>query len=182
MGRVSNETLEVAPTKDPRQVRTADNRLLSPPAGWALLPPGDAGLTRRVKAAGPSWTVIEMKGRKRFSQGVWAPEAHIVQARAALETERSTETYAKRRVADAARRDRDQQAYVIEFANAVLAHLRFAPTLPHAGAAPGGAHRGARDAGGQRHRRPGPSASPWSAAPRPRSSPGCGTRPRPTTT
>ena len=28
------------------------------------MPPGDAGLTRRVKAAGPSWTVIEKRGRK----------------------------------------------------------------------------------------------------------------------
>jgi len=90
-----------------------------------LLPPGDAGLTRRVKAAGPSWTVIEKKGRKRFSQGVWAPAAHIEQARAALASERSTDAYAKRRVADAARRERAHQAYVIEFANEVLAHLRF---------------------------------------------------------
>lgn len=124
---MSNETLEVAPTPDPKRVRTADGRLLTPPAGWALLPPGDAGLTRRVKAAGPSWTVIEKKGRKRFSQGVWAPAAHIETARAALTDERGTEAYAKRRVADVARRERDHQAYVIEFANEVLAHLRFSP-------------------------------------------------------
>lgn len=125
---MSNETLEVAPTPDPKRVRTADGRTLTPPAGWALLPPGDAGLTRRVKAAGPSWTVIEKKGRKRFSQGVWAPAAHIEAAKAALEQERGTEAYARRRVADAARRERDHQAYVIEFANEVLAHLRFSRT------------------------------------------------------
>src|SRR5690606_4570483 len=117
---VSHESLEVAPSPKPRYVRTADGRELAVPTGWVLLPPGDAGLTRRVKAAGPTWTVIEKKGRKRFSQGVWAPPAHIEQARGALEAERSTDAYAKRRVADAARRERNHQAYVVEFANAVL--------------------------------------------------------------
>ena len=72
------DSLTVAPTSDARRVRAPDGTLLTPPAGWALLPPGDAGLTRRVKAAGPSWTVVEKVGRKLFSKGVWAPEEHIV--------------------------------------------------------------------------------------------------------
>ena len=67
----------VSPTHDPRRLRAEDGTLLTPPPGWALLPPGDAGLTRRVKAAGPSWTVVEKRGRKKFSRGVWAPAAHI---------------------------------------------------------------------------------------------------------
>jgi hypothetical protein len=71
--------------------------------------------------------VIEKKGRKRFSQGVWAPQEHIDSARGQVEAERSTEAYARRRAQDAARRDREQSEYVVEFANAVLAHLRFAP-------------------------------------------------------
>ena len=37
---------------------------MSPPLNWVCLPPGDAGLTRRVKAAGPSWAVVEKRGRK----------------------------------------------------------------------------------------------------------------------
>jgi hypothetical protein len=32
-----------------------------------LLPPGDAALTRRVKAADDHWVVQEKKGRKVFS-------------------------------------------------------------------------------------------------------------------
>ena len=48
-----SDSLTVSPTSDPRRVRAADGSILSVPAGWALLPPGDAGLTRRVKAAGP---------------------------------------------------------------------------------------------------------------------------------
>jgi len=35
--------------------------------GWVLLPPGDAALTRRVKAAGDHWVVAEKKGRKVFA-------------------------------------------------------------------------------------------------------------------
>ena len=64
------DALTFAPTADPRRVKAPDGRIFEVPAGWALLPPGDAGLTRRVKAAGPSWTVAEKKGRKVFSRGV----------------------------------------------------------------------------------------------------------------
>ncbi len=123
------DSLTVAPTPDPRRVRASDGSLLTPPEGWALLPPGDAGLTRRVKAAGPSWTVVEKKGRKTFSHGVWAPHAHILAARAELEAERATPAYARRRASDQARREREQATYEVDFANAVLRFLAFAPTF-----------------------------------------------------
>jgi hypothetical protein len=110
-----------------RTVRTASGQVLSPPAGWALLPPGDAGLTRRVKAAGPSWTVQEKVGRKLFSRGVWAPAAHIAAARSALDAERATPQYAKKQQAAAAKRDREQGAYVEDFYQAVLDFLAFSP-------------------------------------------------------
>lgn len=123
------DSLTVAPTSDPRRVRAPDGSLLTPPPGWALLPPGDAGLTRRVKAAGPTWTVVEKKGRKTFSHGIWAPEAHISAARAALEAERATPAYARRRASDQARREREQAEYEVDFANAVLRFLAFAPAF-----------------------------------------------------
>ncbi|HYH97078.1 DUF2293 domain-containing protein [Hyalangium sp.] len=123
------DSLTVAPTSDARRVRAPDGTLLTPPPGWALLPPGDAGLTRRVKAAGPSWTVVEKKGRKTFSHGIWAPEAHIAAARAALEAERATPAYARRRASDQARREREQAEYEVDFANAVLRFLSFAPAF-----------------------------------------------------
>ncbi len=127
------ESLTFAPTSDPRRVRAPDGRVLTVPDGWALLPPGDAGLTRRVKAAGPSWTVAEKVGRKLFSRGVWAPEAHILHARAALEAERATPAYEKKLAAGRERRAREQEAYEVDFANAVLRFLAFSPAwLPHA--------------------------------------------------
>lgn len=122
-------SLVVAPTSDPRKVRAADGSTLSPPEGWALLPPGDAGLTRRVKAAGPTWTVQEKKGRKTFSRGVWAPAEHIESARRALESDRSTPEYARRRAADLRRREKEQAEYEVDFAVAVRAFLRFAPSF-----------------------------------------------------
>ncbi len=121
------ESLTLAPTADPRVFVHPDGRRVTPPDGWACLPPGDAGLTRRVKAAGPSWVVVEKKGRKVFSRGLWAPREHIERARAALEAERATPAYARRREADQDRRERAQDAYVASFEAEVRAFLRFAP-------------------------------------------------------
>lgn len=116
-----------APGPSENTVRTADGKVLTVPAGWVLLPPGDAALTRRVKAAGDHWIVQEKKGRKVFSRGVWAPAAAIDRIRAELEAERSTESYAKRRVVVARRREKAQAEYVDDFFGAVVALLDFHP-------------------------------------------------------
>lgn len=122
-------SLVVAPTSDPRRVCLPDGSIASPPAGWDLLPPGDPGLTRRVKAAGPSWTVIELRGRKKFSKGVWAPAANIEGAREALAGERADPAFARRKEQDAARRARKQESYVHDFADEVMRFLRFSKTF-----------------------------------------------------
>jgi hypothetical protein len=119
------QTRTVSPGPTDRSVRTADGRVLHVPADWALLPPGDPGLTRRTKAAGPSWTVQEKVGRRTFSRGVWAPAAVIESIRRALEVERADPAYAKRRQAEAGRRERKQEQYVGEFRHAVLDFLAF---------------------------------------------------------
>jgi hypothetical protein len=119
--------LIVSPTREPRRVRTPAGEILTPPPDWDLLPPGDAGLTRRVKAAGPSWTVLEKRGRKQFSHGVWAPAANIRAAREQLEAERASPAHARKRQADALRRERTQENYVEEFAAAIRDFLAFAP-------------------------------------------------------
>ena len=66
------ETRLVAPGPDGRPVRTAGGKVVQPPEGRVWLPPCDATPTRRVQAAGPTWTVQEKVGRKAFSRGVWA--------------------------------------------------------------------------------------------------------------
>jgi len=121
------QTRVVTPGSAPRTVVTTEGQILTAPLNWVLLPPGDAGLTRRVKAGGPTWTVQEKRGRKTFSRGVWAPQDRITAIQADLDAERATETYAKRRAADGARRERKQTEYVGSFQEAVVNFLKFAP-------------------------------------------------------
>jgi hypothetical protein len=113
------------PGPTPNTVRTVDGKVLTVPEGWLLLPPGDAALTRRVKAAGDHWVVAEKKGRKTFSRGVWAPAAPIERIRAELETERSTEGFAKKKQADSRRREKAQAEYVEDFFGTVVTFLAF---------------------------------------------------------
>ena len=121
------QTRLVAPGPCPETVVTADGHILTPPTDWALLLPGDPGLTRRVKAAGSSWTVQEKRGRKILSRGVWAPRANIDAAMKQLMEERSTAAYAKRQDASARRREKVQSEYVTTFRDTVLQFLAFAP-------------------------------------------------------
>src|SRR3954452_23076572 len=100
------------PGPTPNTVRAADGTVFTAPEGWILLPPGDAGLTRRVKAAGDHWVVQEKVGRRMFSRGVWASAETVERIRAELEAERATEGYAKRHEAASRRREKAQAEYV----------------------------------------------------------------------
>lgn len=119
--------LEVRPTKNFRQVLSAEGETLDVPQGWSLLPPGDAALSRRIKKDGPTWTVIERKGRKRFSRGIWAPSERIE----ALKRERATELedpdYQRKLNSGRARRAKIQSEYAVEFEISVLSFLDFTP-------------------------------------------------------
>lgn len=114
-----------SPGPNATSVRSGDGKIHTVPNGWELLPPGDAALTRRVKAAGDHWVVQEKKGRKVFSKGVWAPAATILRIQKDLEAERSTESFAKRKQADALRREKVQNQYVEDFTQAVVDFLAF---------------------------------------------------------
>ncbi len=121
------DTREVRPFSLPGKVLSAQAEILAVPDGWALLPPGDAALSRRIKADGPSWTVIEKKGNKRFSRGIWAPAERITALRAALAAERADPAYTQQLEAGRKRRAVAQEAYVEDFRGAVLTWLDFEP-------------------------------------------------------
>lgn len=120
---VPTQTFLPGPT--PGTVRRPSGEVVPVPPGWMLLPPGDAALTRRVKAAGDFWLVQEKVGRRIFSRGVWAPRGTIERFQEALAAERSTAAYSKRREADSRRREAQQAEYVEDFEAAVLAFLAF---------------------------------------------------------
>jgi hypothetical protein len=121
------ETREVRPFSLPGRVLGPDARVLTVPTDWALLPPGDAALSRRIKQDGPTWTVVEIKGGKRFSRGIWAPAARIAALRAELALERQAPAYQRKLDAGRKRRAEEQIAYVEDFRLAVLAYLDFHP-------------------------------------------------------
>lgn len=120
-----NQTRDVSPGHHDRQVKTTEGQLLEVPAGWVLLPPGDAALSRRVKSEGPAWCVREQRGRKLFSRGIWAPRERIERIAAALVTERAAPSYQKKLDAGRQRRAHEQHVYEGDFEAAVLRFLHF---------------------------------------------------------
>jgi hypothetical protein len=119
---------EVRPGPRPRQVLNEHAMVEAVPDDWSLLPPGDAALSRRIKQDGPTLTVIEVKGRKRFSRGIWAPAARIEVLRTALALERADPSYQKKLDAGRRRRASEQEDYAVAFKEAVFRYLNFHPT------------------------------------------------------
>lgn len=120
------DTRTLAPGPIPGVYRDGPDRFHAP-AGWELLPPGDAALTKRVKAAGPHWVVQEKKGRRMFSRGVLAPADTIATERARRAAEQADPAYAKKLEAGRATRAKKEVAYAENFGAAVEACLAFAP-------------------------------------------------------
>jgi hypothetical protein len=122
---------EVRPGPGPRQVINEKFTVETVPDDWSLLPPGDAAMSRRIKQDGPSLTVIEVKGRKRFSRGIWAPTHRIEAMRAELERERQDPAHAKKLEAGRRRRAAAQENYELDFRDAVIRFLNFHPQHAH---------------------------------------------------
>lgn len=125
MSDPTNATLDVRPGPDARTVLGPRGERLAVPAGWALLEPGDAAATRRVKKEGPHWVVKVERRRRLVSLGVWAPEDTIRAVRRALEAERADPAYQRKLDQGRARRGREQERYVEDFTAAVRSFLGF---------------------------------------------------------
>ena len=117
----------VLPGTTKQTVTTMDGTTLTVPPGWALLPPGNAALTRRVKQAGPHWQIQVKQGRRTFSKGVWAPQTSIQEATAHIKELMADPAHQRRLDQGRLRRAKKQEAYAIEFYNTVLAELDFHP-------------------------------------------------------
>lgn len=109
-----------------RVIRTAEGYPLDVPVDWELLPPGDAMLTRRVKAAGECWVMQEKVGRRVMSRGVWAPAERIAQIKAEVQAARQDPAYQKKLDAGRKKRAVEQVEYAEDFEAAIVTFLNFA--------------------------------------------------------
>jgi hypothetical protein len=128
---MSSLAREVRPAPLARHVLNERGALEPVPEDWNLLPPGDAALSRRIKLDGPTLTVIELKGRKRFSRGIWAPRERIEALRAELQREREDPAYQKQLDAGRRRRAVAEEDYAVDFRDAVFRFLDFQPQHTH---------------------------------------------------
>lgn len=120
-----DKTREVRPHSTPRKVISSEGAVLNVPKNWEHLAPGDAALTRRVKASGPTWTVLERKGRRMISKGIWADSATIQTHRLKLLIERASPSYEKKLQAGRQRRQKQQVQYEDDFCGSVFVFLDF---------------------------------------------------------
>lgn len=98
---------------------------LTPPIGWAFLPAGDAGITRKVTSKTAFWRVEVKKGRRTISLGIWASETIIAQAKLDVQEIRLTDEYKKKHTYAVEYREKKQALYDIEFCQAVERFLNF---------------------------------------------------------
>lgn len=125
----------VAPGMADGLVRLATGETRRPPEGWELLPPGDPGVTRRVKVGGPTWTVMAKRGRRSISLGIYAPAERIAEARAYFDRKRATPGHQRQQEQAQRRRERHEADYRVEFRDAIVKFLDFAITYRELGLA-----------------------------------------------
>ncbi len=123
--KTANIHLIVSPGRDEGTFLSESGEKLIPPADWAFLPAGDAGVTRSVKAMGPAWVVQVTRGKRRISKGIWADAGHIRASEQEVMEKRSTPAYARQQERAIARRQAEQDAYVNEFYEQVIGFLNF---------------------------------------------------------
>jgi len=119
------EPKEVRPCPKPGHVIDHQGKVIPIPEGWDLLPPGDALLTRRVKAAGAHWLMRRRKKNRWESMGIWTDKETIARIQDEVAQAKADPAYQKRLEAGRKRREKAQEAYVLEFESAVLHFLNF---------------------------------------------------------
>ncbi len=117
--------LIVSPGSTSQTVVSESGEEWTPPKDWAFLPAGDAAVTRKVKAKGPTWVVQVSHGRRKISKGIWANARDIKELEKLVLAKRSTPEYARQREKDLNRRKARHQVYVKEFCDQVIQFLDF---------------------------------------------------------
>lgn len=102
-----------------------NGEILKPPSDWKFLPAGDAGITRKITAAGVFWRVQVKAGKRIISKGIWAPADTIEKAKHEVDILRETSTYKRKLENSRSLRAKKQSEYEIEFLDSVKSFLSF---------------------------------------------------------
>ena len=127
LAELAREQLDVYEGKDGGYWHP-EHGVLELPEGWEFLASGDAFITRKVKAHGAYWTLWRPRGRNRPHRrllGLLAPTAAIADARIAAD--QTAAQRATKRAAGARSRERAEDRYRVEFADAIRSWLAFRP-------------------------------------------------------
>ena len=110
------EDIQVWRTNRPRDF-LRDGKSVTVPESWVFVPSGDPGLTRRLKSTAECWSVVHKRKNRIESLGIWCDGTVVEKVKADL-----TELELARQA-----RIAKQDAYVVEFRQAVVDFLNFAP-------------------------------------------------------
>lgn len=104
-----------------------DGKVVTVPDEWIFIPSGDPGLTRRLKALTDCWIVVHKRKRRIEAIGLWCDKNVAEKVQNDLAEERSNPAYLRKLEAARQARIAKQDAYVVEFRQAVVDYLAFAP-------------------------------------------------------
>ena len=123
---MNNSDIQVWRTNRPRDF-LLNGKTVTVPDDWEFVPSGDPGLTRRLKSTAECWCVVYKRKRRIEAIGLWCDREVIRRVKNDLEEERSNPVYLRKLEAARLARIAKQDAYVVEFRQAVVDFLNFAP-------------------------------------------------------
>ena len=122
----SDSDIQVWRTNRPRDF-LRDGKVVTVPESWVFVPSGDPVLTRRLKSSTECWLVVHKRKNRIEAIGLWCDGTLVERIKNDLAAERSNPAYQRKLEAARQARIAKQDAYVIEFRQAVVDYLHFAP-------------------------------------------------------
>lgn len=119
------EDIQIWRTNRPRDF-LRDGKVVTVPDDWIFVPSGDPGLTRRLKSSTECWSVVHKRKNRIEAIGLWCQQDVVEKIKADLEAERNNPAYQRKLEAARQARIAKQDAYVVEFRQAVVDYLAFA--------------------------------------------------------
>ena len=104
-----------------------ENDILELPENWEFVPSGDALLTRRLKATGEYWLVLQKYKNKISSCGLCVPKTSLAEIKTRITEERADPKYQKKLESGREYRAKKEAEYSEDFEQAIVDFLHFAP-------------------------------------------------------